>query len=198
MTALDWSTARTNLIAWAGADYGLGTIDAVWRDTAADSAWFGRVRAVLDLVSLNTIGTDEVTYTNAAAPVAGGELDVTVTGQRTITLEVRIEAQDQRAGYDAIAFMEKLRSSFRLPSVNSSLSEAGLSFNSILAEFERDDIYQQRRHSFVQMDVLMNAASELADSAETYIETFDYETEFLGPDGLPIAHQLSGNLDLIP
>lgn len=200
MAALSWSTARTNLLAWAGADYGNGTLPAVWRDTAADNAYAGRVRAVLDLVGLATIGKDEVRYANVTPPVAGSELSVTVTGQRTITLEVRIEAQDQRAGYDAIAYMSLLRTSFQRPSVVASMKAAGLAFNSILSEVELrgESVYQQRIHSAVQMDVMMNASVELADSAATYIEFLGYETEFLGPDGLPTSHQLTGTLDLIP
>lgn len=200
MTALDWTTARTNLLAWAGADYGAGTLPAVWRDTQGDSSYAGRRRVVLDLVSLVTMGKDEVRYTNAAAPVAGGELDVTVTGQRTITLEVLVEALDQRAELDAIAYMSLLRTSFQMPSVVASFKECGLAFNAILSERElrQEAIYQRRRYSAVQMDVLLNASVELADAADTYIETMRYETEFLGPDGLPIAHQLSGDLDLIP
>lgn len=200
MAALSWSTARTNLLAWAGADYGAGALPAVWRDTQGDSSYAGRRRVVLDLVSLVTMGKDEVRYANVSNPPAGGELSVTVTGQRTITLEVSVESQDQRAGLDSIAFMSLLRTSFQRPTVVASFKACGLAFNAILSERElrQEAIYQRRRYSAVQMDVLLNASVEMADAAATYIETMRYETEFLGPDGLPIAHQLSGDLDLIP
>ena len=197
---LNWTTIRANLTAWAQSNYGSGLSSdcVVWRDTKYASSYRGKGRIVLDITSPVTLGTDEVVYADAAAPVAGGELDVTVKGSRTMVLEVLAEVQDQRAGFDAMAYMERLRTSLRLPSTTVLFKAAGLGFARVLSDLDLESVYQGRRGSAVQMDVLLNARAELNDTAATYIETVEYETEFLGADGLPIAHQLDGDLDLTP
>jgi hypothetical protein len=196
--AADWTTIRANLATWAKNVTGLESHQVVWRDTADDNAWRGRAGVILDITAIQTIGTDEIIYGNAANPQAGAELDVTVCGQRTMTLGVRVEVQDQRAGYDAITYTELLRTSLRLPSTYALFSAAGVGFASVLAETDLESIYQGRRHSAAQLDILLNSYGVMTDSPDTYIETVEYETEMLGPDGNPVPHQVSGSLDLVP
>ena len=135
---------------------------------------------------------------DAAEPAAGAQLDARVRGRTATTLGVLIAVQAQRAGVDAIAFAERLSMSVRLQSIRSLFTDSGLAFQRVLNMVEVGSIYQQRVHSAVQMDVALNVVTELADTAETYIETLRYETEFLGADENPVAHQLADDLDLIP
>lgn len=195
--AANWTTIRANLESWVTGVTGLAATQVHWRDTKEASGWKpSGIRILLDITSVQTIGTDEIRYTDAAVPAAGAELDVTVSGPRTMVLEVRIDVLDQRAGYDAITYAENLRNSLRAPSTYALFSAADLGFARVLAETDLDRPFQGRRLSSLQMDILLNSYGTYSDTADTYIGSMEYETDFRGADGNPVAHQLSGTAPL--
>lgn len=177
---MNWSTTKSGLSSLITTITGLPT---AWSGTSQSNNWFGKSHCLLSLSSPQTVGVDEVVYSDVTDPDPGQELLPTVIGRRTYTFRVRVEVDDQRAANDAQYYTEILRTAMRAPSVGQTLLGLELGFAGVLGETTVPLFFERRNISVAEIDIRLNAASTFADTYAAYIADIEADSVFKDPDG---------------
>lgn len=165
----DWSLIETTLETWVGNITGLPTY---WRKRPAAPTFSNSGYALLSISARKTLGIDEVYTEYDSGEAAGEEYRSWQRGHRTFTFAIQIRTHDQTVDTDAKNYTALLHDSLRLP-VNTIevLSAAGISIARVIADTDIDELIADREMSIAQIDILMNAISEVEDTPVGYVAT---------------------------
>lgn len=157
--------------------------------TAGAVAWEGQSdastsrpspRVDLNISGHLAYGDDEVRYEEPTT--AGQERKVTICGQRSFTLSVKIESFSQKPETSARHYMDRLRTRLWREGVCAQLRSVGLAMSDILSVVEQEFIKDNRRSSYIVMDIRVLAVENDVDTtpgAGRYISTVELSSNTL-------------------
>jgi len=185
----DWSTIETQLETWVGNTTGL------------DTHWAKRPRAMgfsdagwcrLSIDARTTVGNDAIKFEYDVTAPAGARMRTYQRGARVFTFSVQVRTWLETVDVDAKNYTSLLRDRTGFPSAKELFDVAEIAFATILGEPTFDTTQDGREMSVAQLDMRFNAASNVEDTATTWIETVtdaDMET----PEGTVVW---TGDLDV--
>lgn len=188
---MDLATIEPALVTLASALTGVEASCCVW-ENAPRPRHNGRL-VLLSWVSIVGAGVDETTWTYAADADPLKEMTPTVTGQRKATLQLSVEALDQRPGHTARQLAERARTLAQGPSSLAALLAVGLAFAGAEPVQQADYRVDGRMVSRCTLDLHLNALSAVVDDAAqtSYIATVTTTSTVTHPDGSPVADSIA-------
>jgi hypothetical protein len=167
---------RTALQAIVPADYVVR-----WRE---DPQQFGERFVTLYLSGLRGVGTDEILEELDLAAPHNQEFTPHQTGQRTATLQIRVDSPSQFSGNDAFEIIHRIRDSIYLPGIEEITLPSGFSFGTILSSpIDLSETKDGRRASVFVMDISVNTFADSPGIPYGYIGSVDLTTKFKDPAG---------------
>jgi hypothetical protein len=143
-----------------------------------------QARATFAVLAIVGFGRDELrskynpavqppgdTYAGPGAPL--GSIVQTVSGQRYITLQFKVECHEQTiSARDSDYYIERIRTRLRLPSVLDSINAAGFAIQKFAPSHSTDYFdTNNRKVDVTLLDVILNAADFATDDPITTIQT---------------------------
>ena len=139
------------------------------------------------------LGIDDIRETDltGGAPPAGEEIEVQISGQRLITVAVRVKSRDQEPLRTARFYLEQLRTSLRKPAIRAThLQPASIAVVRAMPTNDLDFTRQKRVEAFTNMDVIFATVVNELDVATTYIETVRVTSDIKNPAGVSLPDEL--------
>ncbi len=189
---MNWQDFQDAIVAWIENSLG---IKAIWMNQARQN--IPKPFVTLQIISMRSIGEDEVRYETELLNDPGHEEVPTVAGLRQITIRVIAYSRDQRAGLDGVFFIEKARSSLWRPTIKTALQTAGIGYVSDQPLISQDASFDQRYESICAMDVTFNVAYNLTNAEDEtgYIDKAEMTSDITGlASELQIDHEIFGNI----
>jgi hypothetical protein len=143
-------------------------------------------RMILGVVARRRVGEDEEKRAYVPDPANlpdGLLLQLTFSGNRALTISVRVENYAQEEGFD---YLENIRTMLGADDVRATLNVSSLSLASVADIRQFDSTAGNRKISVAQMDVLLNQRVEkvVTKVGDTYIDTLSGD---LDADGAPLV-----------
>lgn len=169
---MNFATAQTALVTWV-LDY--SGLTAVWANEARPMT--DKPFVVLQILRSGEYGNYERKY---IYNVGTQKMEPTVSQERDLTLNVQVISRNQTANNNALFYLDKLKLSLGLESVQIALSNAGLNLFRRESTIVLDAIFQNRSESRASFDVIFGykAVTEFGDAEATeYIDTVEISSE---------------------
>ena len=148
--------------------------------------------AVLRLRSPVAHGRDEVVYREPGGAPVGSELVPHQVGLRGFVWQIQIHSHDATDALDALAYCEAIRDRLLLPEYTDAFTAADIAVADVAALLEIDRDQDKREMSVAQIDVRMNATSDVAGTAIGYVTNWHVKAEADFQSGSPTATIMDG------
>lgn len=162
-----------------------------YRNTTKDGPVFG----TLHVISVRNVGRDEIRYTALPNPLPNRDLQLEICGNRIVGVDISVHSRDQRPQNDALVYVEKLKTSFRKPTVLDTFFENNISFVRMGETTDRSTIFDDRWESIAGFVAEFGVGISEIDQREEVgtIETVLLSSEIYDADGelLPDSLQLN-------
>jgi hypothetical protein len=188
---MNWATIREAIRQAVVSASGLSDTAAVqWRGTCIAGGWRPDPHVDLVLKQVAGLGVDE-----ARASVQSGNLVTTLTGNRTLSVSIRVESQSQADGVESVgAIAGRIRTRLRRLGILTALKDADLALVEIQPVQNLDFASQGRFVSLAVLDVLLSSVENDTDTTPESADWFDtvlLSSDTLdGVDGLPLPEQV--------
>ena len=169
------ATARAALSALVTAATGIPASAVFWR--RRPMGWAPEQHAILRLTSYASHGRDEVYYDYSALRPLGAELVPHEVGLRKLTWQIQLWSHDTGDTLDALSLAMAVRDRLHLDEHRDALAAAGLGVADVLAMTDLDVDQDDREMSVAQLDVALNAETDVAGTALGYVEHWGIEGE---------------------
>lgn len=139
------------------------------------------------------LGIDDIRERDltGGAPPAGEEIEVQISGQRLITVAVRVKSRDQEPLETARFYLEQLRTSLRKPSIRAThLQPASIAVVRAMPTNDLDFTRQKRVEAFSNMDVIFATVVNELDAPTTFIQTVRVTSDIKNPAGVSLPDEL--------
>ena len=189
---MDWATIRETIRSTIGYVAGVASTDIRWVGTPEAGTWHNSPHIDLVLSRVAAVGVDESRYEYLPDP--DDAVKMTQAGQWEITVMVRVEADSQVNGEEAVGqLMSNIRTRLRRPEILSALQTNGLALARIEDTINADFVTQDRMVSLAQTNLLFLAAeSDYLDDFSDFIENVQLDSDTLDdPAGDPEDPQIS-------
>jgi len=167
-----------------------GIITAATGIPAESIYWSARPRGWIDppyvvarLRSYADQGWDAIDFQYDNTRPLGEELEPHAKGLRSVTWEVQLWSSSATDAGDALALATALRDRLSLPAYTAALKAAEIAYAGTAALVELDRLQDDRELSVAQLDVYLNATSDVAGARLGYVETWGIEAEAELDDG---------------
>lgn len=192
---MNWQVMTDTLEKWVKQN---ADIPVVWSTEAAEN--HKPPVAQLKISAFQQIGEDEKRAELDEDATDGRDLMYTVTGQRRFTLGCKIRSRDNRPGYAAIAYAEKLRNSLIKPTTIVLFQSAEISVHQAEATVDLSNIFQDREESIAVLDIHMGTVVNESSEREfaTYINTVEVTSNVIDTSGESIDSSLQWDEEEIP
>jgi hypothetical protein len=185
---MNWSTIQTTLDTWFKRATGLDLV--VWDRQAAPM--MPRPYGEMNITSTSNVGTDEVRRTYDSQQPPGQEIISEVCGQRIFVLNCRVRSRDNRPGYQASAYIEKLRNSLAKPNTIALFQSAEISLAEATPTVDLTGLFQDRQESYSSFDLRMNAVISEIDPLDQvgYIDKIEITSDLKDVSGNSLPNSL--------
>jgi len=169
MTAPDWITIEDAIATWVA----LGGAAVAWAED--DGPRPAKPFVSMHVDGIARIGQDWTDIQDAAAPVAGAEIEHLVRGTRSLTLTLQCFASSPTGTLAAVGILEKIITAARLPTARAALNDAKLGVSAIgpvrsIGKVINSADFEPR----AVVEVTLFTVAEQVETS-TYIETVETE-----------------------
>ncbi len=173
------ATYKTAIKTWIEAQANGATLQ--WRDEAG--TWQSKPRIRAHLSAGADVGVDWLSWDYDSELSAGSDFVPTVLGNREFLLSLVCTSRDQTD--PAIAYLEKVRTSCKKPSVRAVLYAAGLVISSTERTQDLSSWVDDRTESQAQLDVHLSAVVQERDEneADSYVDHYTATGALTTPAG---------------
>jgi len=192
---MNWATLQDGLKAWFAAGSGL---QVFWMNDQGPMN--DRPYGTLQIISTRTIAEDEMNYEFSTIPDPDGLIPI-VSGYRLMTVTCQIITRNQSGNNIALTYLEKARTSLRLPRLRSALATAGLAVVETHPTVMLDGVFDKRWESRASFDVVFGMVQNIAytdEAGEDWIEQTEISSDLEPTDdssSLELDEELFGILD---
>jgi len=192
---MDWDVMQETLEKWVKLNT---NIPVVWNKQDAEN--YGPPVVELKISTFQQIGEDEIRSEYNDAATDGRDLMITIAGQRRFTLGCKFRSRDNRPGYAAQAYAEKLRNSSVKPSTTALLRSGEMAIFKADPTIDLSNIFQDREESIAVLDIHMGTVVNESSESEfaTYINTVEVTSNVVDVSGDPIDDSLQWDEEEIP
>lgn len=199
---MDWSAARTGIETLIKSIIG-SDFKVVWRFNKPVKSWDNGKRAICRFhPSIRLSERDDLYLEYNSGGDAGSQMEVRSGGQRKVTLSILIESHDSRGDADAFYYAELLSNRMELPSAQSQLDALGFGLVGNLNIIDLSNVGNPDSSTKAGRNILslanvefeLNYAINEDDTATTWIETMEVETQFLDEEGNLVDNNFDGDV----
>ena len=160
-----------------------------WLDEKPEMGIFNNAcgRGTLSITVPAALGVDDIRYTETAGAPAGKELTRHICGNRTFTLNAKVDTFDHSEARAAWYYLERFRTLLFSSGLREKLRAVGVSLARTGPIVSLNRALGSRIVSSAALDVIMSAAVTLEDCKETYIEKVLVSSNILDAEGNPIS-----------
>lgn len=163
---MDLATIEPGLLAWLSTLTGTALALCVKANAARPVVPAGAALVLIQWVSIPQVGLDAEEWEyNEAAATAVTELTPSLHGDRRPVLQVDVEVEDQRAGYDASAVAQRVVDRCRAPSSLTALEALNVALAGVTGVRRTDYAFNGRMTSRATLELTFNAVSHYTDTA---------------------------------
>lgn len=180
---MNWEDLQDAIQTWFSTWTGLVV---VWENEPRPAILRHNGYGILAVTTVVGLGQDFVQYSEGTDP---NDQLPTVVGQRLFTVSCRVVSRSQAANKTGKYFLERARSSLKLPSVISTFTAAGIAIVSADKTVEIGSPFDDRVESSASFELTLGTTASLADSEDegtigTIALTSELETD-TGPVPTP-------------
>jgi hypothetical protein len=163
---MDLATIEPGLLSWLSTLTGAASALCAKANATRPVVPAGSALVLMQWVSIPQVGLDAEQWEyNDAATTAVTELTPSLHGNRRPVLQVDVEVEDQRAGYDASAVAQRLVDRCRAPSSLTALEALNVALAGVGAARRTDYPFNGRMVSRASVELTFNAVSHYTDTA---------------------------------
>lgn len=180
------ATVRAALQGIVASTTGIAATSIFW--AVRPQGWVEQPSALLRLRSYAGQGRDAIKYEydparDVGIPSTQQELEPRAKGLRSVTWQIQFTSHAATDAGDALALAMALKDRIELPEIAAALKAADLGYagTAMLAEIDRTQ--DGRELSVAQLDVFLNATSDVAGTRLGFVETWGITGRATMPDG---------------
>ena len=157
---MNWQALHDGLRAWVAARSGISVDDVVW--AGEPEGLIGRPAAWLKIRQSSGAGSDEMRFERDDE----GQPRVRITGNRSLTLSIRVRSRDASPNARPYALLERVRDALQLPSSQQAFAALGVGVVGALALVDLGEVRDHREETEAVLDLQLTAAADFTAGAD--------------------------------